>query len=145
MLRSRDSELRAIERLLASARVGRGGGLLLSGEPGVGKSALLAAARALGGDMRVLSATGVESESALGYASLHLLLRPLLECAGLLSKPQARALRVALGLADGDPPDRFLVALATLTLLSEAAKAQPILCLLDDAHWVDTPSIEVIA
>ena len=83
----------------------------------MGKSALLAEARTRAGDMRVLAATGVEAESALGYASLQLLLLRLLDRGGALPAPQASALRVALGLEAGDPPDRFLVSLATLTLL----------------------------
>lgn len=145
MLRSRDRELAAIERLLDSARAGRGSGLLVSGEPGIGKSALLAAARERAGDMRILTATGVEAESALGYASLQLLLRHLLDCVGTLPAPQSRALRVALGLEAGDSPDRFLVSLATLTLLSRAAEERPVLCVLDDAHWADAPSLDVVA
>ncbi len=95
--------------------------------------------------MRVLAATGVEAESALGYASLQLLLRPLVDRAGTLPAPQSRALRIALGLEDGDPPDRFLVSLATLTLLSGAAEERPVLCVLDDAHWAAVPSQDVVA
>lgn len=111
----------------------------------MGKSALLAEARERAGDMRILTATGVEAESPLGYASLQLLLRHLMDRAGTLPAPQSRALRVALGLEAGDPPDRFLVSLATLTLLSEAADERPVFCVLDDAHWADTPSLDVIA
>jgi DNA-binding CsgD family transcriptional regulator len=111
----------------------------------MGKSALLAAARERAVDLCVLSATSVESESTLGYASLQLLLRPVVDRAATLPAPQARALRIALGLEAGDAPDRFLVSLATLTLLSEAAEERPVLGVLDDAHWADTPSREVIA
>jgi DNA-binding CsgD family transcriptional regulator/tetratricopeptide (TPR) repeat protein len=145
MLRSRDRELAAIERLLNSVRAGRGGGFVLRGEPGVGKSALLTEARSRARDMVVLAATGVETESALGYAGLQTLLGDFVERADTLPRPQARALRVALGREDGDPPDRFLVSLASLTLLSAIAEERPVLCGLDDAHWLDPPSLDVIA
>lgn len=144
-LRSRDRECAAIEQILESARASRGAGLLLYGEPGIGKSALLAEARERAGDMCVLAATCVEPESSLGYGSLEQLLRGVMDRAGRLPAPQSRALRIALGLGTGSAPDRFLVSLATLTLLSKLAEERPVLCLLDDVHWADTPSLEVIA
>jgi DNA-binding CsgD family transcriptional regulator len=144
MLCSRDRELDAIDGLLASARAGRGGCLLLQGEPGIGKTALLACARTHAASMRVLSASGVSDEAALAYATLHQLVRGLLDGVGRLPEPQARALGVALGIEPGPAPDRFLVSLATLTLLSEAATEQPLLCLLDDAQHADGPSLEVV-
>jgi DNA-binding NarL/FixJ family response regulator len=145
MLVARDRETTAIDRLLASAAAGHGGGLLVCGEAGVGKSALLGYARQRAGGMRTLSASSDEAEAALAYATLHQLLRPVLHHVTRLPEPQARALRVALGFEGGDAPDRFLVSLATLTLLSEVASQRPILCLVDDAHWADHPSLEVLA
>ena len=129
MLRWRDPERAAIDRVLDSARAGRGGGLILRGEAGIGKSALLADARERAGGMRVLHATCVEAESTLAYATLHQLVRPILACASELPQPQQRALRIALGLEVGTSPDRFLISLAALTLLSEAATQQPLLCI----------------
>lgn len=145
MLRSRDREREAIDQLLDAARAGRGGALLLQGDPGIGKSALLGYAREGASGMRVLTAIAADAESTLAYAALHQLLRPVLPLAGRLPAPQSRALRVALGAELGDPPDRFLVSLATLTLLSEAGGEQPLLCLLDDVQWADPPTQEVIA
>jgi len=145
VLRSRDPERAAIDRVLDSARAGRGGGLILRGEAGIGKSALLADARERAGGMRVLHATCVEAESTLAYATLHQLVRPILACASELPQPQQRALRIALGLEVGTSPDRFLISLAALTLLSEAATQQPLLCIVDDVHWADEPSREIVA
>jgi DNA-binding NarL/FixJ family response regulator len=144
MLRSRDHERVAIDRLLESARAGRGGGFVLRGEPGIGKSALLADARERAVGMRVLNVAGVEAESSLAFAALHQLLRPVQHHAGELPAPQRQALRIALGLEAGSAPDRFLISLASLTLLSDVASQQPILCVLDDAHWADEPSLEVV-
>jgi len=95
--------------------------------------------------MRVLDVTCVETESTLAYATLHQLVRPVLHGLSLLPPPQQLALRIALGLEAGGGPDRFLISLAALTLLSEAATQQPILCVVDDAHWADEPSRQVIA
>jgi DNA-binding CsgD family transcriptional regulator/tetratricopeptide (TPR) repeat protein len=144
VLYGRAAELAAIDRLVVAARGGRGGALVIRGEPGIGKSALLAYAgqRAVG--LRVLHVVGVEGESRLAYAALQQLLHPLLGRAGQLPGPQARALRVAVGLEAGPPPDRFLIAVATLTLLSEAAEDRPLLCLVDDGHWADAPSLAVL-
>jgi DNA-binding NarL/FixJ family response regulator len=141
VLYGRARELVAIDRLLAAARDGRGGALAVSGDPGIGKSALLAYAGQRAEGLRVLHAVGVEGESRLAYAALHQLLRPLLGRAERLPAPQARALRVAFGLEAGASPDGFLVAVAALTLLSEDAGERPLLCLVDDAHWADAPSL----
>jgi DNA-binding CsgD family transcriptional regulator len=139
-----------IDELLDGAAAGRGGGLLLTGEPGIGKTSLLAYARdrAQGAQgmqsaqmpARVLTASGAVAESGLGYGVLHQLLAPVTDLADKLPGPQAAALGVALGRSDGDPPDPFLVSLATLSLLSEAAAGQLVLCLVDDLHWADQPS-----
>ena len=130
--------------LLDDARAGTAGALLIRGEPGVGKSALLQDARAGATGMRVLSAQGLESEAPLAFAGLHQLLRPVLSLLERLPAPQARALRVAFGQQDGPTEDPFLVALATLTMLSEAADTMPVLCLVDDAHWLDAASADAL-
>lgn len=131
--------------MLGRARGGRGGGTALRGEAGIGKSTLLDYACEQATGMRVLRTSGVEPESDLGYASLHRLLLPVLDGIDRLPEPQARGLGVAFGRAAGPPPDRFLVALATLSLLSELASEQPLLCLVDDAHWADKPSLDALA
>jgi DNA-binding CsgD family transcriptional regulator len=149
MLLGRVKERAAIEALLERARAGHGGGLLLHGEPGIGKSALLSYAAERAGSrppgMRVLRTVGVEPESDLGHATLHRLLLPALGSISELPQPQARALRVVFGQTDGPAPDRFLVALATLSLLSEIACERPVLCLVDDAQWADAPSLDALA
>jgi hypothetical protein len=144
MLRWRDDERLAIVRVLVSARAGRGGGLILCGEPGIGKSALLDDACESATDMRVMRVTGVEAEASLGFAALHQLLRPIQDCVSELPAPQRQALSTALGVESGSPPDRFLISLATLTLLSEVAGERPLLCVVDDADWVDGPSLAVL-
>jgi DNA-binding CsgD family transcriptional regulator len=144
MLWSRTAETSAIDRLLSRARTGHGGGLLLRGEPGIGKSALLRYAGEHAADLCVLQAAGAVAESDLAYAAIHQLLGRLLPRAGGLPEPQAAALRIALGLQAGpDAPDPFLVSLAVLTLLSDAGR--PVLCLVDDVQWMDGPSVGVLA
>ena len=131
-------------RLIADARDGRSGVLVVRGEAGIGKTALLdnAVARATG--MRVAHLSGAESEMELSYAALHQLCAPLLNRVARLPGPQADALRVAFGLRIGEAPDRFLVGLATLTLIGEAAAERPIICVVDDAQWVDQASLQVL-
>jgi DNA-binding CsgD family transcriptional regulator len=145
MLRGRATERAAIERLLDRVRAGQGGGMVVRGEPGIGKTALLEVAGERATGMRVLRTAGVEPEADLGYATLHRLLLPVLEGVQRLPEPQARGLGVVFGQATGPPPDRFLVALATLSLLSELAGERPVLCLVDDAHWADRPSLDTLA
>ena len=118
---------------------------MLNGEPGVGKSVLLAYAVELADGMRVLQATGVETEVDLPFAGLDQLVRPVLPLAERLPARQADALLGALGLVDHVSQDRFLVAAATLSLLSEAAEDGPVLCVVEDAHWLDQPSREALA
>src|SRR5215472_6069180 len=157
VLYGRHTECAAVGRLLRGAREGRSGVLVLRGEAGVGKSALLAwaADRAadLAGGMTVLRAGGVESEVQLPFAALHQLLRPLLDRLGRLPAVQAAALRAALGLAaapgGGDrggerAGDRFLVSVGVLSLLADAAEQRPLVCLLDDAHWLDRASADAL-
>ena len=142
----REEELRAIDALLGGAPE-RGGALLVRGEPGIGKSTLLAQARRRGGaaGLRVLTAAGVQSESDLPFAGLHQLLRPVLDHLGALAGPQRNALQSAFGLGERPAPDRFLIALAALDLLSEAADAEPLLAIVEDAHWLDRASADVLA
>ena len=144
MLHGRDAERARVSALLADARAGTAGALLIRGEPGVGKSALLLDARDGAAGMRVLFAQGLESEAPLAFAGLYQLLRPVLSLLERLPAPQARALRVAFGQQDGPTEEPFLVALATLGMLSEAADTMPVLCLVDDAHWLDTASADAL-
>jgi AAA ATPase domain len=142
--RGRSSERQALDRLLADARASRSGVLVIRGEAGVGKTALMryAADRAPG--FRIAQISGVESEMELPFAGLHQLCAPLLDRLDALPAPQQEALRVALGVVSGAAPDRFLVGLATLTLLAEVAEQQPLLCLLDDLQWLDDASRQVL-
>jgi DNA-binding CsgD family transcriptional regulator/tetratricopeptide (TPR) repeat protein len=146
MLVGREAERSLIRGLLDDARAGRGAVLVVRGEPGVGKSALLADAREAAADMEVLAARGVEAEAQLPFAALHQLVRPVLGDLETLPDPQAEALRRALGLdaRAGDGDDRFLVALAVLSLLAEVARRRPALCLIDDAHWLDDASADAL-
>jgi DNA-binding CsgD family transcriptional regulator len=144
VLFGRDPERVRIGELLEGARASRSAVLVISGEPGVGKSALLEDARDQAGDMRVLSGAGVESEAQLPFAALHQIVRPVLEHVESLPQPQAAALRGALGLAAGGGEDRFLVSLAVLSLLAEAAEDRPLLCLVDDAQWLDDASADAL-
>src|SRR5215475_3788540 len=140
----RQRERAALDSLLGDLRSGRGRALVVQGEAGVGKSALLEYAAGAAADMRVVRAAGVESEMELAFASLHQLCAPLLDRLERLPAPQRDALGIAFGLRGGDAPDRFLVGLAVLTLLSEAAEDRPLLCLVDDAQWLDRASAQVL-
>src|SRR5215510_16190819 len=144
MLYGRDVERDAIGGLLDDARHSRSGVLVVRGEAGIGKTALLEDARDRAADMHVLSARGVEAESELAFGALHQLIRPALGHLDQLPAPQATALRAALGLADGAGQDRFLVFAACLSLLSELAERRPVLCLVDDAHWLDAGSADAL-
>ena len=144
-LLDRERERAALDGLLGDLRLGRGGALVVRGEAGVGKSALLEYVVGAAADMRVAKAAGVESEMELAFAGLHLLCAPLLGRLEDLPGPQRDALGVAFGLRAGGAPDRFLVALAVLTLLSEAAEERPLLCVVDDAQWLDQASAQVLA
>ena len=139
-LHGREPQQRVIDGLLAGARAGRSGVLVVRGEAGIGKTALLEYAAGTADGMLVLRAAGVETEAELAFAGLHLLLRPVLDKIGTLPGPQATALCGALGLAERGNQDRFLAGLAVLSLLSELAEDQPVLCLIDDAHWLDAAS-----
>nr|WP_082929277.1 LuxR family transcriptional regulator [Mycobacterium sp. 852013-51886_SCH5428379] len=143
-LLGRHTECDSIDRLLAEASAGRSGVLVVRGEAGIGKSALLQYARdtAVSSGIRVESAVGVESETHFAFAGLHQLCAPLLDRADTLPSPQQTALGVALGRQAGPAPDRFLVGLAVLNLLADEG---PMLCLIDDAQWLDQASAQVLA
>jgi hypothetical protein len=144
-LRGRDAECATLDGLLDAVRGGEGRTLVLRGEPGVGKTALLDYAIGSAPELRVLRTVGVESEMELAFASLHQLCLPMLDRLARLPGPQQIALGAALGLRGGQAPDRFLVALATLGLLSEAADERPLLCAVDDAQWLDEASSLALA
>jgi DNA-binding CsgD family transcriptional regulator len=130
--------------MLDSVRGRRSRALVLRGEPGVGKTALLGFAVAHAEDMQVVRMVAVESENHLGFAAVHRLLMPFLPALDRLSEPQRRALSVAFGLVSKPHADPFLVGLAALTLLSEAAEVRPVLCVIDDAQWLDDESADVL-
>ncbi|WP_411093355.1 AAA family ATPase [Streptomyces sp. 049-1] len=144
-LTGRRVECAALDDLIGDVRAGKSRALAVHGEPGVGKTALLdyVAVRSLG--CRVVRAVGVESEMELVYSGLHQLCAPVLDRLDRLPAPQQDALRTAFGLRSGPPPDRFLVGLAVLGLLSEAAGRQPLVGLVDDLQWVDHASAQVLA
>jgi predicted ATPase len=118
--------------------------LVVSGEPGVGKTALVESAVSSASAFRVVRAVGVESEMELAFAALHQLCAPLLDQLHRIPVPQQDALEIAFGLRTGDAPDRFLVGLAVLSLLAEIAEEQPLLCVVDDAHWLDRASAQAL-
>jgi DNA-binding CsgD family transcriptional regulator len=140
----RQRERETLDGLVQDLRSGRGRALVVRGEAGVGKSALLDYAAAAAADMQVARAAGVESEMELAFAGLHQLCAPLLDRLEGLPGPQRDALGIAFGLRGGGAPDRFLVGLAVLTLLSEVAGERPLLCLVDDAQWLDRASAQVL-
>ena len=144
-LLDRLGERAAVDRVLDQARAGSSAVLVVRGEPGIGKTALLgyAAGRALG--FRVVRAWGVESEMELAFAGLHQLCVPMLGRLEQLPGPQRDALAVAFGMREGQAPDRFLVGLAVLSLLAATAEDQPLACLVDDAQWLDRASVQCLA
>src|ERR1700746_3365403 len=145
MLLDRLQERAALSELLDAARAGRSGVLVMRGEPGIGKTALLEYAVESAAGLRVARVAGVESETELPFAALHQLCAPLLDKLEGLPDPQRDALGVALGLKAGAAPNRFLVGLAALSLLSEVAEQQPLLCVIDDAQWLDRASAQALA
>jgi DNA-binding CsgD family transcriptional regulator len=144
-LRGRERECALLDGLLDDVRRGEGRSLLLRGEPGIGKTALLEYLAGAAADCTVVRVLGVESEMELAYAGLHQLCAPLLERRERLPPPQREALRVVFGLSEGAAPDRFLVGLATLSLLSEAAEERPLLCVVDDGQWLDQATALTLA
>src|SRR6476469_2835876 len=145
MLRGRRDECAVLDRLLDHGRAGSSGVLVVRGEAGIGGTALLDYAVEAGSDLRMLRAAGVESEVELAFAALHQLCAPILDQLERLPGPQRGALETTFGLGAGAVPDRFLVGLAVLSLLSEVAQERPLLCVLDDAQWLDRASAQALA
>ncbi|TYB68956.1 AAA family ATPase [Nonomuraea sp. PA05] len=144
-LRGRQTECEALDRLVATVQAGRSSMLVLRGEAGIGKSALLEYARDSAAGCRIARAAGVESEMELAYGGLHQLCAPFLDRLDRLPEPQRAALGTAFGLCTGTPPDRFLVGLAVLSLLADASDREPLVCLIDDAQWLDRVSAQTLA
>jgi DNA-binding CsgD family transcriptional regulator len=144
-LRGRHRERDALERLLASLRAGESQVLVLRAEAGMGKTALLQYLVERSSGCRVTRAAGIESEMELAFAGLHQLCAPFLDRLERLPGPQRDALATAFGLSPGDPPDRFLVGLAVLSLLADTAEGEPLVCIIDDAHWLDRVSAQTLA
>jgi predicted ATPase len=144
VLVGRREELRRIGGLLAAVKRGRSGALVLVGEPGIGKSALLEETVRRARGVRVLRASGVESEGELPYAGLLTLSRPIAGLVPSLPEPQAQALTAALALGPAPPADPLAVCAATLGLLAAAAEDEPVLAVVDDAQWLDAESAQAI-
>src|SRR5580704_9368342 len=144
-LLGREREREALDRLLDGGRAGHGGVLVVHGEPGIGKTALLEYAVETGREFRVAGICGVESEMELAFAALQQLCCPYQELIEHLPEPQRDALAVAFGLGAGPAPNPFLVGLAVLGLLAEVAEEQPLLCVIDDAQWLDSASARALA
>ena len=143
-LTDRTSEREVLGRLVEAVRTGESRVLVVRGDPGVGKTALLEYLAGQARGCRVARAVGVQSEMELAFAGLHQLCAPMLGHAERLPVPQRDALRIAFGLAAGPPPDRFLVGLAVLSLLSEVAAERPLICLVDDEQWLDRASAQAL-
>src|ERR1700749_5038070 len=141
-LLGRGSECAALDQLVGSWRTGSGRGLVLRGEAGIGKSALLEYLVQHASGCSIARAAGVESEMELAYAGLQQLCAPFLDRLERLPGPQRDALGTAFGLRGGGAPDRFRVGLAVLSLLSDIAEQQPRLCIVDDAQWLDATSAQ---
>src|SRR6266581_2849763 len=139
-LRGRANECALLDDLVSSIRRGESRSLVLRGEAGIGKTALLEYLIASASDLTVVRAVGVESEMELDYASLHQLCGPLLDRLGRLPPPQRQSLEIVFGVSSGAAPDRFLVGLAVLSLFAAAAEERPLLCVIDDAQWLDQAS-----
>ncbi|WP_061296563.1 helix-turn-helix transcriptional regulator [Herbidospora cretacea] len=144
-LLGRDDERRRLDLLLGNARNGHGGSLLVTGEPGIGKTALLEATTTGAAGLKTVRLDGFESEMTLPFAAIQRLTIPLTGHLRALPERQREAIKVASGLADGPPPDRFLVGLGVLGLFAAAAADEPVLCAVDDAHLLDQESLDVMA
>jgi DNA-binding CsgD family transcriptional regulator len=144
-LHGRRAECQVLDALVADALAGNSRVIVLRGEAGLGKSALLAYVSDLARDMHVARAVGVESEMELAYGALQQLCWPMLDRLDRLPPPQSNALATVFGLSKGPAPDRFLVGLAVLTLFAEVAEQQPLVCLVEDAQWLDQASAQIVA
>ncbi|MFD3406577.1 ATP-binding protein [Kribbella sp. NPDC058693] len=144
-LTGRRAECGVLDQLIGAVRAGESRALVLHGEAGVGKTALLEYVAARADGCRLARASGVQSEMELPFAGLHQLCAPVLDGVDRLPPPQQDALRVVFGLSQGSPPDLFLIGLAVLSLLSEAAARRPLVCLIDDQQWLDRSSAQILA
>ncbi|MGA8125036.1 MAG: AAA family ATPase, partial [Mycobacterium sp.] len=140
----RHRECAVLDRLIDAVRAGESRALVVSGEAGVGKTALLDYLAGQASECRVERAAGVQSEMELPFAALHQLCAPMLEKLRAVPAPQRDALKIAFGMSSGSAPDRFLVGLALLSLLSEVAEEQPLVCVVDDEQWLDRASAQVL-
>src|SRR3954454_3028357 len=142
----RTREMRIVEDLIAGAGA-RGAALVVRGDPGIGKSVLLGAAgeRARDRGMQVLTTSGVQSEAHLPFAGLHVLLRPILDQVDDLPAPQRDGALGAVGMTAAAPPLPFLIALAALDVIADSAARSPVLLIVEDAHWLDQASVDVLA
>jgi hypothetical protein len=143
-LTDRRIERGVLDQLVGAVRAGGSRVLVVRGEPGVGKSALLDYLTECAAECRVVRATGVQSEMELAFAGLHQLLAPMLDHLERLPGPQREALRTAFGLSTGPAPDRFVVGLAVLGLVSEAGAERPLICVVDDEQWLDRSSVQAL-
>ena len=144
-LKGRERECALLDGLVDAVREGESRSLVLRGEAGIGKTALLEYLVESASELTVARAVGVESEMELAYAGLHQLCGPLLDGLDRLPAPQRDALGIVFGVSAGSAPDRFLVGLAVLSLLSDAAERRPLLCVVDDAQWLDQTSALTLA
>src|SRR4051812_14367279 len=144
-LAGRYTECQVLDRLVEAVRAGESRALVVHGEPGVGKTALLDYLAGHAPGCRVVRAAGVQSEMELAFAGMHQLCAPMLDRPEALPLPQRDALRTAFGMNAGPAPDRFLIGLAALSLLSHVAEEQPLVCLVDDEQWLDHASAQVLA
>src|SRR3954470_8021983 len=144
-LRGRAPECELLDAFVSDIRQGRSRSLMLRGEAGIGKTALLQYLIDAASDVTVARACGIESEMELAFASLHQLCAPMLDRRDRLPGPQRQALEIVFGLSEGEPPDRFVVGLAVLSLFSEVAEERPLLCVVDDAQWLDHASALTLA
>ena len=144
-LTGRRSETAALDEFVEAVRAGESRALVLRGEPGVGKSALLEYVVERASGCRVVRAAAVQSEMELAFAGLHQLLGPMLDHLEQLPAPQRDALPTAFGVSSGSAPNRFVIGLAVLSLLSEVAEEQSLICLVDDEQWLDQASVQVLA
>ncbi|HET6988988.1 MAG TPA: ATP-binding protein, partial [Kribbella sp.] len=144
-LTGRRVECGVLDQLIGAVRGGESRALVLHGQAGVGKTALLEYVASGARGCRLTRSSGVQSEMELPFASLHQLCAPVLDRLDRLPPPQQEALRVVFGLSNGPAPDLFLIGLAVLSLLSEAAAHQPLVCLVDDQQWLDRSSAQILA
>ncbi len=143
-LLGRAGELEILDQLIADVRSGQSAVLVVRGEPGIGKTELLGYLIGQASGFKVVRGAGIESEMELAFAGLHQLCAPMLGRLDSLAEPQRRGLSIAFGLAPGHNPDRFLVALGTLSLMAETSEEHPLLCVVDDAQWLDQASAQVL-